>query len=72
MKRKLMTFLPVLATGAVLAADGDSFDPTTLITSAQTTVTTIVTAFGALLIAAAAFPLAKLGWRKFKAAISGV
>lgn len=60
-----------LASFALLAAD-DAFDPTSLITSAQTTIGTIVAAFGALLVAAAAFPLAKLGWRKFKAAIAGV
>lgn len=53
------------------AADG-AFDPTSLMTEAQTAITGIVTAFGALIVAASAFYLAKLGYRKFKAAISGV
>ena len=69
--KKLALFGMGFASVAAMAAEGD-FDATSLITSAQTTVTTIVTAFGALLTVAAAFPLAKLGWRKFKAAISGV
>lgn len=71
MKKILGALCVATATAGVFAAEG-SFDATSLMTEAQTAITSIVTAFGALIVAASAFYLAKLGYRKFKAAISGV
>ncbi|MBR1922113.1 MAG: hypothetical protein IJ829_09000 [Kiritimatiellae bacterium] len=62
-----------IATAAALA-EGESggFDPSSLMTSAQSTVTGIATALGAILVAAAAIYLALLGWRKFREATNKV
>lgn len=59
-----------LVAGSALA-DG-TFDPTSLLGSAETTITGIVTALGSLLGGAAAIYLAFVGWRKFREACNKV
>lgn len=56
---------------AVMAEDGDSgFDPSTILGTATTTITTIVTAIGALLAAAIGVYLAFVGYRKAREALN--
>lgn len=61
-----------LMAGAALAEGSAGFDPTTLMGDATTTVTSIVTALGTLLAAAAGIYLAFVGWRKFREACNKV
>lgn len=63
----------VAGLSAVSMAEGSSgFDASTLMGTATTTVTGIVTALGTLLAAAAGIYLAFIGWRAFKAACNKV
>ena len=67
--------VPALVCGLSLAAmaeGGSSFDPSSLLESAGSTVTSIAAAVGAVLTAAAAIYLAFIGWRKFREASSKV
>lgn len=61
-----------LMAGAALAEGEAGFDPSTLMSSATTTVSGIVTALGTLLAAAAGIYLAFVGWRKFREACNKV
>ena len=71
--KKLAIALAVAGGSGLAMAEGSSgFDPTTLMSSATTTVTSIVTALGTLLAAAAGIYLAFIGWRAFKAACNKV
>lgn len=67
--------VPALVCGLSVAAfaEGESgFDPSSLLSSASSTVTAIATAVGGVLTAAAAIYLAFIGWRKFREASSKV
>ena len=69
--------VPALVCGlsAVAMAEGESgagFDPSSLLSSAATTVSGIATAIGTVLTAAAAIYLAFIGWRKFREASNRV
>ena len=67
--------VPALVCGLSVAAmaEGDGgFDPTSLLSSASSTVSSIATALGSLLTAAAAIYLAFIGWRKFREASNRV
>lgn len=72
--KKYAVALAVCGVSALAMADGGTtgFDPSTLMTSATTTVGGIVTALGTLLAAAAGIYLAFIGWRAFKAACNKV
>lgn len=71
--KKYAVALAVAGMSALAMAEGESgFDPSSLMSSAQTTVTTIVAALGTLLAAAAGIYLAFIGWRAFKAACNKV
>lgn len=70
--KKYALAIAVAGVSALAMADGTGFDPTTLMTSAETTVGGIVTALGTLLAAAAGIYLAFIGWRAFKAACNKV
>lgn len=74
MKKILALVGSVMAGGAALAQEGGSsgFDPSTLLSQASTTVTSIATAVGGVLVAAAAIYLAFIGWRKFREACNKV
>lgn len=58
--------------GLALAEGESGFDPSTMMTTATSTVTGIVTALGTLLAAAAGIYLAFIGWRKFREACNKV
>ncbi len=65
--------VPALVCGLSVAAmaegeGGGGFDPTSLLSSASSTVSGIATAIGGVLTAAAAIYLAFIGWRKFREA----
>ena len=66
--------VPALVCGLSLAAmaegetGGASFDPSSLLQTATSTVSGIASAIGAVLTAAAAIYLAFIGWRKFREA----
>lgn len=63
----------VAGLSAVAMAEGDAgFNASTLMGTATTTVSGIVTALGTLLAAAAGIYLAFIGWRAFKAACNKV
>ena len=69
--------VPALVCGLSVAAmaEGESsgsFDPTSLLSSASSTVSGIATAIGGVLTAAAAIYLALIGWRKFREASNRV
>ena len=72
--------VPVLSAGlpffAMAEGEGGSaasgFDPTSLLSSAATTVSGIATPVGTVLTAAAAIYLAFIGWRKFREASNRV
>ena len=70
--------VPALVCGLSVAAmaegesSGSGFDPSSLLSSAATTVSGIATAIGTVLTAAAAIYLAFIGWRKFREASSKV
>ena len=71
--KKCAVALAVCGVSALAMAEGESgFDPTTLMSSATSTVTGIVSALGTLLAAAAGIYLAFIGWRAFKAACNKV
>lgn len=71
--KKYAVALAVAGVSALAMAEGETgFDPSTLMTSATSTVTGIVTALGTLLAAAAGIYLAFIGWRAFKAACNKV
>lgn len=71
--KKYAVALAVAGMSALAMAEGESgFDPSSLISSATSTVTTIVTAIGTLLAAAAGIYLAFVGYRAFKNAINKV
>ena len=71
--KKYAVALALCGVSALAMAEGESgFDPSTLMTSATSTVTGIVTALGTLLAAAAGIYLAFIGWRAFKAACNKV
>jgi len=71
--KKYALALAVAGVSALAMAEGSSgFDPSTLMTSANTTITSIVTALGTLLATAAGIYLAFVGWRAFKAACNKV
>ena len=73
MNKKIITALAVCGMAGLALAEGSSgFDPSTLMTSANTTITSIVTALGTLLATAAGIYLAFIGWRAFKAACNKV
>lgn len=77
MKKILALVGSVMAGGAALAQEGGgsgsgTFDPSTLLSQASTTVTSIATAVGGVLVAAAAIYLAFIGWRKFREACNRV
>lgn len=67
-------FLPVLGvfllTGAAMAEGEASFDPSTFLGTANTTVTAIVTAVGTLLATALGLYLAFVGYRKAREALN--
>ena len=69
--------VPAIVCGLSVAAmaEGESsgaFDPSSLLSSASSTVTSIATAIGGVLTAAAAIYLAFIGWRKFREASNRV
>ena len=70
--------VPALVCGLSVAAmaegegGGGAFDPTSLLSSASSTVSGIATAIGGVLSAAAAIYLAFIGWRKFREASNRV
>ena len=68
--------VPALVCGLSVAAmaegEASGFDPSTLLSSAATTVSGIATAIGTVLTAAAAIYLAFIGWRKFREASNRV
>ena len=66
--------VPALVCGLSVAAmaEGETFDPSTLLSTASTTVSGIATAIGGVLTAAAAIYLAFIGWRKFREASNRV
>ena len=67
--------VPALVCGLSVAAmaEGESgFDLSSLLSSASSTVTSIATAIGGVLTAAAAIYLAFIGWRKFREASNKV
>ena len=67
--KKFLVPAVVCGLSAVAMAEGESgFDPTSLLSSASSTVTGIATAVGGVITAAAAIYLAFLGWRKFREA----
>lgn len=72
MKKSLVMLGAVALAGVAFAEGEGSFDPATLMTSAQSTVTAIATAVGSILVAAAGIYLSFLGWRKFRDATNKV
>lgn len=73
MKKFLTTALVCAGTVAAMAeGEAASFDPSSLLSSAASTVTGIATAVGTVLTAAAAIYLAFIGWRKFREASNRV
>ena len=72
MKKFLTTALVCGAAVAAMAEGESGFDPSSLLSSASSTVTGIATAIGGVLTAAAAIYLAFIGWRKFREASNKV
>ena len=72
--KKFLTTALVCGVSALAMAEGESggFDPSSLLSSASSTVTSIATAIGGVLTAAAAIYLAFIGWRKFREASNRV
>lgn len=71
--KKIATMVGTAMVGGMALAEGQSgFDPTTLLGTASTTVTSIATAVGGVLVAAAAIYLAFIGWRKFREACNRI
>lgn len=69
--KKFLFALAFALVGSFAFAEGDSgFDPSSLIGSATTTVTAIVTAIGSLLAAAIGIYLAFVGYRKAREALN--
>lgn len=70
--RYLLPVLGVMAVGSVFGQEsgGGGFDPTSFLSTAQTTVTAIVTGLGALLVAALGIYLAFVGYRKVREALN--
>lgn len=72
MKKYGIALATAAMAGLALAEGEAGFDPSTMMTSATSTVTSIVTALGTLLAAAAGIYLAFIGWRKFREACNKV
>ena len=72
MKKFLVPALVCGLSAAAMAEGESGFDPSTLLSSASSTVTSIAAAVGGVLTAAAAIYLAFIGWRKFREASSKV
>ena len=73
MKKFLVPAIAFGATAVAMAEDSSGgFDPSSLLSSASSTVTGIAAALGGVLTAAAAIYLAFIGWRKFREASSKV
>lgn len=72
MKKALIALGGVALVGAAMAEGSAGFDPSSLMSSAETTVSAIATAVGSILTAAAAIYLSFLGWRKFRDATNKV
>lgn len=73
--KKIATMVGAAMVGGMALAEGGSgsgFDPTTLLSGASTTVSSIATAVGGVLVAAAAIYLAFIGWRKFREACNRI
>lgn len=70
MNKKLAFLGTALMLGASAFAEGDSFDPSSYLASANTTVTAVVTAVGTLLAAALGLYLAFVGYRKAREALN--
>jgi len=70
--KKLLVAAAVCGLSAAAMAEGDGFDPSSLLSSAATTVSGIASAIGGVLSAAAAIYLAFIGWRKFREASNKV
>ena len=72
MKKYGIALATACMAGLALAEGEGGFDPSTMMTTATSTVTGIVTALGTLLAAAAGIYLAFIGWRKFREACNKV
>ena len=71
--KKFAVALAVAGMSAAAMAEGSSgFDPSSLMTTATSTVTGIVTALGTLLAAGAGIYISFIAWRAFKAACNKV
>lgn len=70
--KKFLVAAGLALVGSVAFAEGESggFDPSTVLGTATTTVTGIVTAIGALLAAAIGLYLAFVGYRKAREALN--
>ncbi len=66
--KKFLTTALVCAASVAAMAEGEGFDPSSLLSGASSTVSSIATAIGGVLTAAAAIYLAFIGWRKFREA----
>lgn len=72
--KKIATLVGSAMVGGMALADGVSlgFSPESLLGDAATTVSSIATAVGTVLVAAAAIYLAFIGWRKFREACNRI
>lgn len=74
--KKFLTTALICGVSALAMAEGEGggggFDPSSLLSSASSTVSAIATAIGGVLTAAAAIYLAFIGWRKFREASNKV
>lgn len=69
-KKFALCAVGVLGAGAAMAEGAASFDPSTFLTTANTTITAIVTAVGTLLATALGLYLAFVGYRKAREALN--
>ena len=70
MNKKIAFLGTALMLGASAFAEGTGFDPSTYLATANTTVTSIVTAVGTLLATALGLYLAFVGYRKAREALN--
>ena len=68
--KKYLPALAVMGVSMAAMAEGEGFDASSFLSSATTTVTTIVSAVGTLLAAALGLYLAFVGYRKAKEALN--